>query len=44
MVNWSIWRLGNNEQKRIMESLTAVIMALCGLAVIVFLVIGLLEY
>ena len=44
MVNWSIWRFGNDEQKRMMESLTAVITPLCGVAVIIFLVIGLLEH
>ena len=44
IVNWSIWRFGNNKQKRVMESLTGVVMALAGVAVIIFLVVGLLEH
>jgi hypothetical protein len=41
MVWYSVWRYGNEEQKRIMETFTAVILALAGVALIVVCVYSL---
>jgi len=42
MVNFSVWRRGNDEQKRLMETLTAVFAVIAGIAILVFVVVGVL--
>jgi hypothetical protein len=36
MVSLSVWRYGNDEQKRLMETFTAVVMVLVAIGLIVF--------